>query len=128
MPAIAKPIAITPMPVIKVRRFSQMAPITPNASNPATIPKNGPRLSDVHSPASSIPRTMIETINTRFCPERRASSATATVADGHFVLIPAHAIVRVEVMSTEAMIARFDSRSASRLAEELEKAAEELEA
>ena len=58
---------------------------------------------------------------------REGGSATATLADGHFVLIPAHAISRVEVMSTEAMIARFDSRSASRLAEERGKAAEELE-
>ncbi len=48
------------------------------------------------------------------------ASATAKLADGHFVLIPAHAIIRVEVMTAEAMIARFDSRSASRLAEELE--------
>ena len=51
---------------------------------------------------------------------REGGSATATLADGHFVVIPAHAIIRVEVMTAEAMIARFDSRSASRLAEELE--------
>ncbi len=49
------------------------------------------------------------------------SSVTAKLAEGHFVVIPAHAIVRVEVMTAEAMIARFDSRSASRLAEEREK-------
>ena len=55
---------------------------------------------------------------------RVGGSATATLADGHFVVIPAHAIVRVEVMSTEAMIARFDSRSASRLTEDRRKAAE----
>ncbi len=48
---------------------------------------------------------------------REGGSATATLADGHFVLIPAHAIMRVEVMSTAALIARFDSRSASREAE-----------
>ncbi len=48
------------------------------------------------------------------------SSVTANLADGHFVVIPAHAIVRVEVMTAEAMIARFDSRSASRLAAELD--------
>lgn len=51
---------------------------------------------------------------------REGGSATATLADGHFVLIPTHAIMRVEVMSKEALIARFDSRSASRRAEELE--------
>ena len=46
------------------------------------------------------------------------ATATAKLADGHFVVIPAHAIIRVEVMTAEAMIARFDSRSASRLAAE----------
>ncbi len=51
---------------------------------------------------------------------REGGSATATLADGHFVLIPAHAIIRVEVMSTEAMVARFDSRSAPRPTEALE--------
>ncbi len=55
------------------------------------------------------------------------ASVTAKLADGHFVVIPAHAIIRVEVMTAEAMIARFDSRSASRLAEELGRAAGELE-
>jgi hypothetical protein len=55
------------------------------------------------------------------------ASVTAKLADGHFVVIPAHAIVRVEVMTAEAMIARFDSRSASRIAEELGKAAVKLE-
>jgi len=40
--------------------------------------------------------------------------ATATIAEGHFVMIPAHAIVRVEVTTAEALIAKFDSRSASR--------------
>ncbi len=48
------------------------------------------------------------------------ATATAKLADGHFVVIPAHAIIRVEVMTAEAMIARFDSRSASRLAAELD--------
>ena len=48
------------------------------------------------------------------------ASVTANLADGHFVVIPAHSIVRVEVMTAEAMIARFDSRSASRLAAELD--------
>lgn len=46
------------------------------------------------------------------------ASATAKLAEGHFVMIPAHAIVRVEVMTAEAMVARFDSRSAARLAKE----------
>jgi len=46
------------------------------------------------------------------------ASATAKLAEGHFVMIPAHAIVRVEVMTAEAMVARFDSRSAERLAKE----------
>ena len=55
------------------------------------------------------------------------ATATAKLADGHFVVIPAHSIIRVEVMTAEAMIARFDSRSASRLAEELGKAVGELE-
>jgi len=48
------------------------------------------------------------------------ASATAKLAEGHFVMIPAHAIVRVEVMTAEAMVARFDSRSAARLAKESE--------
>lgn len=46
------------------------------------------------------------------------ASATAKLAEGHFVMIPAHAIVRIEVMTAEAMVARFDSRSAARLAKE----------
>ncbi len=46
------------------------------------------------------------------------ATATAKLADGHFVVIPAHAIIRVEVMTAEAQIARFDSRSASRRAAE----------
>ena len=45
------------------------------------------------------------------------ASATVKLADGHFVIIPAHAIIRIEVMTAEAMVARFDSRSGSRLAE-----------
>lgn len=48
------------------------------------------------------------------------ASATAKLADGHFVVIPAHAIIRVEVMTAAAIEASFDSRSASRLAEDLE--------
>ena len=48
------------------------------------------------------------------------ASVTSKVADGHFVVIPAHAIIRVEVMTASAMIAQFDSRSPSRLAEESE--------
>ena len=40
--------------------------------------------------------------------------ATAEIADGHFVVIPHHGIARVEVVTGEALAARFDSRSEPR--------------